>query len=252
MADMVHTNELMTALDIYAYLLENRSLTREKQSDLFDSYTVEEIQKLVKIIAQRNKTTVELIKNTIYLIPNRDNRLLSFTKTELKEAIFKPRRYDEVDYNLANFIILELLTTFYNSTSEDLAMFQVSYNEFENRVSSSLKRASEYNLEDLENEHNIAFINIINRWNTLKGSDNQQKTKDTRYGLMSKVLSFLDNENLINWYESDGIIVPTTKLTDLVTGLILYKPDFKKTEELFNKLKTQSLELDRKESDQIG
>lgn len=231
-------NELTTAIDIHAYLMEHRSLTRDKQSTLFDSYTDEEVQKLVKLIAERYKTKVELINSTIYIIPERDNKVLSYTKAELKEAIFKSTKYNDSDFNLANFIILELLTTFYNSTSDELAMFQVSYNEFENRVTTSIKKASEYNLEELENEYNIAFINIINKWNSLKGSDNQSKIKDTRYGFMSKVLTFLDKEKLIVWYESDGIIKPTTRLTDLVTGVILYKPEFKKNEELFKKLKT--------------
>ncbi|RDY28415.1 hypothetical protein CHL78_005825 [Romboutsia weinsteinii] len=242
-------SEFTTAIDIYAYLTEHRSLTREKQSTLFDSYTDEEIQQLVKLIAQRYKTRVELIKNTIYLIPERDNRLFSYTKGELKNAIFKSSNYNETDFNLANFIILELLTTFYNSTSDELAMFQVSYNEFENRVNLSIKKACEYNLEELENEHNIAFINIINKWSSLKGSDNQNKVKDTRYGFMSKVLLFLNNEKLIVWYESDGIIAPTTRLTDLVCGVILYKPEFKNAEALFDKLKSQENLTIRKESE---
>lgn len=232
-------NNFTVATDIYAYLNEYRSLTREKQSTLFDVYTDEEIQKLVKLIAERFNTKVMLINNTIYLIPNSDNKLLCYTKTELKDAMLRPGTYNEVDFNLANFIIGELLTTFYNSKTEQLAMFQISYSDFENRVNTSIKKAQEYNVEELENEHNVPFINIIKKWNTLKGSDGDTKSKETRYGFMCKVLKFLDNEKLIEWFEDDKLIKPTKKLTDLVTGVILYKPEFKKHEELFIKLKSQ-------------
>lgn len=239
MSHNISTNDYLLATDIHAYLIENRTLTRDKNNELFNAYTNEGVQSLVKLIAQRHKAKVELIKNTIYLIPDRDNKLLTYTKTELKKAIFKTSTYYEDDFNLANFVILELLTTLYNSTSEDLAMFQVSYSQFENRVSKSIDKASQYNLEELENEHNIAFINIINKWKSLKGSDGNTKSKDTRFGFMSKVLTFLNNEGLIDWYENDLLIVPTTKLTDLVTGVILNKSEFKKVEELFKQLKSE-------------
>jgi len=239
-------NNFTVATDIYAYLNEHRSLTREKQSTLFDAYADEETQKLVKLIAERFKTKVMLINNTIYLIPNSDNKLLSYTKTELKEAMLRPGKYDEADFNLANFIIGELLTTFYNSKSEQLAMFQKSYSDFENRVNTSIKKAQEYNVEELENENNIPFINVIKKWNSLKGSDGEGKQKETRYGFMCKVLGFLDSEKLIEWFESDKLIKPTKKLNDLVTGVILYKPEFKKQEELFKKLKSQEPVIDEK------
>ena len=53
MSHHISTNDYLLATDIHAYLIENRTLTRDKNNELFNAYTNEGVQSLVKLIAQR-------------------------------------------------------------------------------------------------------------------------------------------------------------------------------------------------------
>ena len=162
--DYLNLTDTSIAMDIFMYILENKSLTQDDNRELFDAYNNEKIQLITKMLAEKADSEIKLINNTIYLIPNEENRFLGFSKTEVKNAMLGSNATEQ-EYYLANFIILVLLTSFYNSTSGlRKSRNYIKYSDFENLITSKLSQANDYlNKDELEDESGLAFNSIINK-----------------------------------------------------------------------------------------
>lgn len=241
MLDYLNLSEASTAMEIFMYILENKSLSQDDNRQLFDEYSKEKIQLIVKMYAEKADSDIKLINNTIYLIPNEENRFLGFSKTEIKNAMLGSN-HSEQEYYLANFIVLVLLTSFYNSTSGlKKSRNHIKYSDFENLISSKLAQANDYvDKDELESESGLAFNSIITLWSGLKGSDTKSQSKKTKTGFVMFVLRFLINQGLISYLTKEEIIQTTTKLDDLMTSIILSKSNFQKVEETLKKIRTNN------------
>lgn len=235
--------DMSIATEVFMYMLENKTLTSDDNRFLFDEYNKENIQTIMDAFAKKANVKIKLINNTIYLLPNEDNKFLGFNKTELKNTMLGSNN-SEQEYYLANFIILVLLTSFYNSTSGlKKSRNYIRYNDFENMINTKLTEASNHLEKDtLIEETGLAFENIVSKWFSLKGSDTKVPSKTTRRGFVLTVLKFLGNQDLITYISKEEKIMTTTKLDDLVDVLILNKANFKSIEENFKKLRKDILE----------
>lgn len=255
MLDTLNLTELSTATEIFMYVLENKSLTQDNNRELFDEYAKEKIQLMVKMIAEKADAEIKLINNTIYLIPNEENRFLGFSKTELKNTMLGSNATEQ-EYYLANFIILVLLTSFYNSTSGlSKSRNYIKYSDFENLITAKLSQADDYiDREELEANSGLAFNSIIDKWSSLKGSESKAQGKSSKTGFVLTVLRFLSNQGLVSYLTKEEIIVTSTKLDDLMNSILLSKSNFKKVEEILNRLRVDmnenslSKELDKIEN----
>ena len=253
MSDYLNLTDVSTAMEIFMHLLEHKYLTEEDNRELFDEYSKEKIQLIVKSYAEKSNVEIILLNDTIYLIPNEDNRFLGFTKSGIKNAMLGSNN-NEQEYYLANFIILVLLTSFYNSTSGlKKSRNYIKYSDFENLISAKLSQANDYiDKEELESESGFAFNSIITKWNSLKGSESRAQSKTSKTGFVLMVLRFLSNQGLVSYLSKEEIIITSTKLDDLMNSIILSKSNFKKVEETLRKLKGETDEKTVQNIDMTG
>lgn len=237
MENVLNLTEASVAMEIFMYLLENGSLSAEKNRGLYDEFTKNKVMVLVKMYAEKANCEARLINNSVYLIPCEENRFLGYSKSELKSDMLKSNATEQ-DYHLANFIILTLITSFYSASAGLLkSRFQIKYSEFENLVGSRLMQADDYrDIESLENDSQIAYSSIIDKWNSLKATETRGQSKTTKTGFVLSVIRFLVNQGLVTYYEKDELIKTTTKMDDLVNEIVLNKENFKKIEESFKNI----------------
>lgn len=106
--------EITTSQMIFYYLLQNRELKEDEETQLYKSYTENEtVMNLVKRQGEVADSNIERYGNVIYLIPKEDNDFLGFSKALLKSTLCKSTATDK-DYYLSQFVILTLLVEFYD------------------------------------------------------------------------------------------------------------------------------------------
>ena len=106
--------EIRQSQEIFYYLLEHYELQEEQEQLLYRAYAEkEEVQNLVKSQGEIALCNVERYGNVIYLIPKEENHFLGFSKAQLKNALCKSNATDK-DYYLSQFVILTLLTEFFD------------------------------------------------------------------------------------------------------------------------------------------
>lgn len=234
MENVLNLTETGIAMEIFMKLLEDGSVTAEKDRELYDEFVKEKIMALVKLFAEKANCEVRLIGDRVYLVPSEDNRFLGYSKAELKNAMLKSGATEQ-DYYLANFIILTLITTFYNASAGlSKSRFQIKYSEFENLIGARLTQANDYrDRESLEDETQVAYASIIDKWNSLKAGETKVVSKTTKTGFVLSVIKFLVSQNLVIYFEKDELIKTTEKMDDLVNEIVLNKSNFKKIEEAF-------------------
>lgn len=106
--------EITRSQMIFYYLLQNRELKEEDETQLYKAYTENEaVMNLVKRQGEVAESNIERYGNVIYLIPKEDNDFLGFSKALLKSTLCKSTATDK-DYYLSQFVILTLLVEFYD------------------------------------------------------------------------------------------------------------------------------------------
>lgn len=100
--------------EIFYLLLKEHEIKEENEKELFRVYTQNNhVMNLVKSQATAAESLVERYGDVIYLIPKEENEYLGFTKQELKAQLCRSNATDK-DYYLSQFVILVLLTEFYD------------------------------------------------------------------------------------------------------------------------------------------
>ena len=130
--------------EIFYLLLKEHEIKEENEKELFRVYTQNNhVMNLVKSQATAAESLVERYGDVIYLIPKEENEYLGFTKQELKAQLCRSNATDK-DYYLSQFVILVLLTEFYDgqgSSSKSREYMKVG--ELLNLVSDYLVEAGE-------------------------------------------------------------------------------------------------------------
>lgn len=224
---MYEIEDIRTGQEIFYYLLENHELSEEKRENLYRAYTEsEKIQNLVKSQGEIAECDIERYGNVIYLIPREDNTFLGFSKAQLKAALCKSNATDK-DYYLSQFVILTLLTEFYDgqgATSKARDYMRVG--ELQNRVSASLKEGADRISEEEEELIGIAFSNMSEAYEALRSDERGSRTKTTKEGFLYNILNFLQKQGLIEYVEEDEMIKTTKKLDNFMDWNLLNQNNF--------------------------
>ena len=157
---MAYTMEdIRKSQEIFYYLLEKHELREEDEQALYKAYTEEEdIQNIVKSQAETASCDIERYGNTIYLIPQEENNFLGYSRVELKKELCKSTATNK-DYYLAQFVILTLLTEFFDGDgNSSRAREYIRSGELMNILSERLREGAAYEEEHNEEEKDTAGI----------------------------------------------------------------------------------------------
>ena len=210
--------------NIFYYLLKHGEL-KENSSDLYKSYCENEVvTELVKELGEAAECYVRKYGGVVYLIPKEDNDYLGYAKGELKKVLCKSSANDK-DYYLSQFVILTLLVTFYNSQGiSSKSREYIKVGEFLNIITDKLNDGVERTKGIGEN--GIAFSNILERFEALKGSDRKSTSRNTKEGFINTILDFLDRQGLIQYIKADDIIKSTKKLDNFMDWNLLNRNNY--------------------------
>lgn len=225
---------------IFYYLLQNRQLKEEDESQLYRTYSEnEEVSVLVKEQAEISDCTVEKYGGIIYLIPNVTNNYLGYSKNELKKRLCKSTANDK-DYYLSQFVIITLLVNFYNSKGQSSkSRDYMKVGELMNEITNRLTEGASYmkGKEDIEDAGGIAYTNILERFEALRSTDGaNSKAKTTKEGFLEQILIFLEEQDLIDYIKEDEMIKTTRKLDNLMDFNILNQNNYDRVTNLLKEV----------------
>jgi hypothetical protein len=232
------SDDIIRASGTFYYLLKNGQLALEDDRAMYKEYSENEnIMNLVKLQAEECDCSIQRYSGVIYMIPHEENEFLGFSKAELKRELCRANANDK-DYYLSQFVILVLLSQFYGSSGKtSKSRSFMKFGELLNAVGEALKSASEKeNLEDIEKRSGIAFTNILERWDALKGSEKSTTSKTTKEGFATVVLNFLENQGLISFIKDDDMIFTKPKLDNFMDWDILNKNNYDRIQEAFREV----------------
>lgn len=220
---------------IFYYLLCHGALTGTDTGAgaLYKAYVEnDEVMALVKNQAEIADCKVERYGNTIYLMPDIDNRYLGFTKADLKKEICKPGAADR-DYYLSQFVILTLLTEFYDGQGSSCKSRSfLKLGELQNVVSEKLKEGQRLaqEREETEDIHEtiLDYKSMSEAYEALKSIEAGSRSKYTKEGFVSIICAFLEKQGLITFVPEDEMITTTAKLDNLMEYKLLNKTNYNK------------------------
>lgn len=219
--------EIRTSQEIFYYLLEHHELREEDEQLLYKAYTEEEsIRNLVKSQGEIAGSNVERYGNVIYLIPKEENNFLGFSKQQLKSTLCKSGATDK-DYYLSQFVILTMLTEFYDGQgSSSKSREYIKVGELINLISDRLIQAGNNMTEEEEEKTGLAFSNMLEAYTALRSDEKGRKTKTTKEGFVHRILTFLQEQGLIEYIERDDMINTTKKLDSFMDWNLLNQNNY--------------------------
>ena len=220
-------DEIKSSQRIFYYLLKNSMIKESSESELYKLYSQnEKIMNLVKQQGEVCECNVERYSGVIYLIPKEDNDFLGFTKGELKKELCKSNATDK-DYYLSQFVIMTILVEFYGSQGKTSKSREyLKGGELLNIISKRLKDGIDRTNNEDEDRNGIAFSNMLERFDALKSSDINSRSKSTKEGFIYSILRFLQNQGLVDFIEAEDMIITTKKLDNFMDWNILNKNNY--------------------------
>lgn len=235
---MYNSEQISIAMKIYYYLLQHGEMSIDDDKELYKEYAdSEEIMNLVKTYGNESDCSIERYNGVIYLIPGENNEFIGFSKADLKKSLCRSDANDK-DYYLSQFIILTLLSTFYNSNGRSSKSRSfIKLGEFMNMVNEKLKAAEAYeDIESVEKRSGIAVSNILEKWNALKGSDVRTISRTTKEGFIKRIIGFLEDQKLFEYIEEDDMLKSTRKLDNFMDWNILTRSNYQNILEAFEQI----------------
>ena len=219
-------NEIRSSQEIFSYLLKYHELSEDKNASLFRAYTdFPEIQNLVKSQGEACGSAVERYGSTIYLIPDRDNCFLGFSRGQLKDLLVSSKGTNR-DYYLAQFVMLVLLMEFYDGEgTSSRTRDYLRTGELSNRVSEYLREGAEAHSDEEQELGGLAFTDMLEAYEALKSVEGS-KQKTTKQGFIAGILSFLDKQGLIQYVPEDEMIRTTKKLDNFMDWNVLNRNNY--------------------------
>lgn len=204
--------DVQLAFRIFMKLLQDGAIEGEN-TDLLYAYQKTEVREILQeVMEEEADVKIFSLQDTIYLTPGVDNSFLGYKNRELREKIKLPNN-DHL--YLAYFIILCLLSSFYNSDDHSIASRQfISLQELEKTVTGhliELLREDEESLSEKEKNLAINMKSIGEIWQDLTPYNDQikdlRKGKNNRISFILRVMAFLEREGLVSVLEEDHICI---------------------------------------------
>lgn len=154
-------------------------------------------------------------REMILLVPEDDNTFLGFSKADLKDRLLKSQQTD-VHYYLMMFMLLVLLDAFYSTEYGDGQLREfLLLGDWMNRTDKALNAG--LNLED--NPGNIPYEEMQDTYNNLL-SEMDSGRKGTKLQLYQTLLRFLQQQDLVVYFEGGGQIYVTGRLNALIDSVL--------------------------------
>lgn len=230
----MNAETFQNAADLYAYLLKYHQLDRDDDRNLYHAYLEDlDVQKAVKRLGAAAEFDIALYGNTIYLIPQRDNTTFGYTRSELKNRLVGTTGTYEA-YDLAMFIILVFLMECYDAVGESSATRNfMKEEELENLVDHYLKEGSALYNEEEEENLGINFHKLYATYNALSGSEIPGGKVKTKEGFISRIMSFLGAQKLVDYVREEHMIYIMPKLTAFMDFNLLNRANYERVEHMF-------------------
>ncbi|MCT4509727.1 MAG: DUF6063 family protein [Tepidibacter sp.] len=217
---MYTIDEIRNSIKIYNYLQEHGELTVNDDKELYESYATEKIKDILRAYEDEVGVKIRKFDNTIYLIPNVENEFLGYKRAELKREIFGRADMKNIDFFLASYIIIYLITEFYSGKGKNAQIRDmIEIGEIDEKLTERFELLSSVEDKSLDYETKLAITDISKHWFTLLNEDNMTKIR-TRRWYIYQVCSFLKKEKLIN-IQDETAILPTKKFNTLVANYFL-------------------------------
>lgn len=234
---MYNIEDIQKSSEILYYLLEHGSLDIDSNFELYQAANDDNIYHLLKNMGSSFNSVVERFSGVIYLIPNTDNNVLGYSKVELRKRLCKSDSNNK-DYYLSQFVILIILSLFYSSKSKssNIRSF-LRLGDLINAISDEFKTFD--SIEDkqgFEIDSNVSLQAILSKWSSLTDIDNL-KNKGTKNGFVLNIISFLEENKLVEYTRDTEVIRVTNKLTNFMDWHILNNNNYKRVMDAFEKAK---------------
>lgn len=198
MYKLLQTGMLKAADPMVRWLMEDSSRMDELEAMAADFNS--------RILARREM---------ILLVPEDDNTFLGFSKADLKDRLLKSQQTD-VHYYLMMFMLLVLLDAFYSTEYGDGQLREfLLLGDWMNRTDKALNAG--LNLED--NPGNIPYEEMQDTYNNLL-SEMDSGRKGTKLQLYQTLLRFLQQQDLVVYFEGGGQIYVTGRLNALIDSVL--------------------------------
>ena len=245
---MYSIEDIQKSSEVLYYLLEHGSLDIDSNCDLYQAANDDNIYHLLKNMSSSYNSVVERFSGVIYLIPNVDNDVLGYSKAELKKRLCKSDSNNK-DYYLSQFVILIILSLFYSSKSKSSNTRSfLRLGDLINSISDEFKTFN--NIEDKESfeiDSKVSLQAILSKWSSLTDIDNQ-RNRGTKNGFVLNIISFLEENKLVEYTRDTEIIRVTNKLTNFMDWHILNNSNYKRVMEAFEKAKNGEYDSVNKEN----
>lgn len=213
--------KLERASYIYHRLLTNGEIDLNDEVNISMDYKDEEIYEYINIFVSDCQSILFESEGILYMIPDVDNKLLSYTNAELKDEILW-KRADMTDLYVSYYIFIIYCSLIYegegyNPRTRD----SVRIDDFVRIVDLRLRNYLQQNSSDeLVFDRKIKFnvVAIAKRWNVLetyKDRKNSQNQK-SQIGYIIKTFEFFKKQGIVLFANKKTEISPTKKLDEIV------------------------------------
>ena len=223
---------LQKALKIYKKLLEQGEIRKQQDKELFEYYMENvEVREILENFERELEFRIITTPRTLYFVANIENKILSFSLRELREAIKPDAKL--IESFLLCYIIMFILYLFYGGKNADPK--QAEFLQLKDIVHALDERFSKIE-EDakrlLEEDYSINFQNIADEWNA-KQIDGVGR--NTRKYMVKKACDVLEKEKLVFYPngERDIEIRPEEKLDCLMRYYYLSEDRIKEINQIF-------------------
>lgn len=215
------------AQSIFCCLLQNGSLSEEAEAELFKAYVEnEDIMNLVKSQGEIAGCQVERYGSVIYMMPEISNYFLGYSKAELKRELCRSGATDR-DYYLSQFIVLTLLSEFYDGQgSRCKSRDFIKMGELQNVISQRLRTGAAD--EEKSEKTGLDYQSMSEAFESLRSEDKNSRKKTTKEGLINGIMDFLERQGLILYIQEDEMIKTTRKLDDIMEMKLLNKNNYER------------------------
>ena len=225
---------IKSALQIYAKLLKDGQLDSSNDGELFLEYRKEEVRADLYELEEELGFGILDVGQIIYLIPNLENDILSYSMKELRETISTNARL--VDAYLETYLMMYLFYLFYggknnNPIQRDFIQVNVFIEELDQKFDNYLSQIDK--IDELEDLYGINFRKIAEYWSSKQAFD-EGKIK-TKEGTVIKMCRQLEKEKLIRMVENNKEIRPTNRLKDIFINYYLNEDRVQELQLFFRK-----------------
>lgn len=214
------------ALQIYRKLLSDGQINDKNDLELYTDYKDPDVRLMLTQFERELGFKLVEAKHSVYLVPNSDNELLSYSMKDIRESIAYNAR--QVDSFLQCYIIMVILYLFFGGKNNDPKQIEfLQIKDIVQKLDERFDTASEARQEELEESYSINFKQIANIWRAK--AVEQEGRKNTKNEAVLKACRLLIRQKLAEFRDDEREIKTTKRLDDLMK---YYYLDEKRVQEI--------------------